>query len=233
LIFENHHEALISQDVFDTVQKLRKTVRRTDNLGEANPLTGILWCADCGAKMYNHRRSRPRKDTHKPLNVYHCATYQLTHSKFDTQCTAHHISTDAVNQIILDVLKKTTAYVREHENEFVEKLRASSNVKRKETAKSYQKQISKNERRIADLEKIFLTLYEDRALGKLQEERFDEMISNCEHEKSELKAKNLTLQSELDEFTADNDKAENFIALVQKYTRFEELTTPMLFVIAV
>ena len=229
IIFPNAHPAIIDQETFDTVQKLRHTPRRIDTLGEANPLTGLLWCVDCGEKLYNHRKSKPEKPTHKKLrDDYHCKTYKLSNSKFDTQCSPHHISTEAIRTIILEVIKKTSGYIQNHEAEFVEQLRATSNVKREELAKAHTKQITKNEKRIADLDKIFRTLYEDKALGKISEEIFEDMTSNYQQEKEEIKSQNEKLQAELDEFISDNDRAENFLALVRKYTSFEELTTPML-----
>ena len=229
LIFENHHEAIISQEIFDTVQKLRKTPRRIDKLGYANPLTGLLWCADCGAKLYNYRRAGPRKPTeNKVIDVYHCSTYMLGKADFKDTCTVHHISTEMVHDIILDILKKTSGYIHAHEDEFVERLRESSTVKEGETARSNKKQIAKNEKRISELSKIFHALYEDKALGKISDERFIEMTATYEQESEELKAKNAKLQAEIDEFTADKDRADKFLELIHRYTRFEELTNTMI-----
>ena len=229
LIFENHHEAIISQEVFNTVQKLRKTPRRFNSCGEANPLTGLLWCSDCGEKLYNHRKSKTQKPTHVKLtDVYCCSTYKLTNSKFNTQCTPHHISTDAAREIILAAIKATASYVRDYEQEFMERLRESSVVKRGETAKNYRKQISKNERRLSEIDRIFKSLYEDKALGKIDEDMFTEMSESYQHERVALRNKNDAMQSELDEFNDDSMKAEKFIDIVRRYTNFEELTTPML-----
>lgn len=229
LIFDNHHEAIISQEVFDTVQKLRRTTRRIDTLGYANPLTGLLWCADCGAKLYNYRRTEPRKPTEtKIIDVYQCSTYRIGKNDFQNTCSVHHISTEMAREIILDVLRRTSGYVRAHEDEFVRRLRESSAVKHSETANAAKKQIAKNNKRIAELNKIFQSLYEDKALGKISVERFDEMATLYERESEALKAQNAGLQSELDEFTADSVKVDKFLELVRKYTRFEELTNAMI-----
>jgi DNA invertase Pin-like site-specific DNA recombinase len=225
LIFPNTHEAIITQEEFDLVQKLRETPRRIDHLGEANPLTGLLWCADCGAKLYNHRKAHTEKPTHTKLtDVYCCSTYKLSNSKFNTQCSAHHISTEAVRTIILDAIRKTTGYVREHEAEFVEKLREVSAVKQGETAKEYKKQLAKSERRLSELDKIYRSLYEDKALEKISEEMYAEMTSGYERERAELKEKTAALQAELDEFISDGERADRFIEIVQRYTEFTELT---------
>ena len=228
LIFENTHEAIVSQETFDMVQKLRETPRRIDTLGEANPLTGLLWCAGCGAKMYNHRKAHGEKPNHKPTDVYHCSTYKLSNSKFNTQCTSHHISTAAIREIILTAIKTTSGYVREREQEFIEKVRESSAVKQGETAKTYKKQIAKNERRLAEINHIYKSLYEDKALGKIDENIFIKMAEDYQRERTELEAKTDTLQAELDDFNNDSVRADKFIEIVHRYTAFEELTTPML-----
>jgi len=219
-IFENTHEAIISPETFATVQRLRETVRRPNNKGEANPLTGIVYCADCGRKMYNKR--------HSNSDYYQCQTHKIGANKFAELCTPHHIKTASVREIILDALKRTSGYIRKHETEFIELVREKSALRQGETVKSGKKQITKNERRIAELDKLFRSLYEDKVSGAITAERFAQMTSGYEQEQAELKTQNVTLQSELDAFSADTDNAEKFIALVRRFTRFDELSTVML-----
>ncbi len=229
LIFENTHEAIVDQATFDLVQKLRKTPRRIDTLGEANPLTGLLYCADCGAKLYNHRKAHTAKPTHKKLtDVYCCSTYKLSNSKFNTQCSPHHISTEAVRGIILDVLRKTTGYVRAHEEDFLRRVRENSAIQQGETAKAHQKLIARNERRLMEIDRIYKSLYEDKALGKIDETIFTSMTEGYGQERLDLRAKTDALQAELDAFDADSVRADKFAEIVRRYTSFEELTTPML-----
>jgi len=237
LIFENTHPKIISQEVFDTVQKLRGTPRRIDRYGEANPLTGLLFCKDCGAKLYNKRNSKPT--IHKrngniayverrPQDIYQCSAWKLNNTKFNSVCTAHHIQTKAVREIILDILKKTSGYVREHEAQFVEAVRESSAIKQGETAKSHKKQIAKNQRRISELDKLIISIYEDKVKGLLPEERFTVMAENYEQEQVELKQQTSELQIDLEAFNADSVNVSQFIELVRRYTRFEELTPAMI-----
>jgi len=229
LVFENTHEAIVPQETWNLVQKLRETPRRIDHLGDANPLTGLLFCAQCGAKLYNHRKAHMEKPTHTKLtDIYNCSTYKLSNSKFNTRCTPHHIKTEAVQEIILDALRRTTGYVREHEVEFVDKLRESSAAAQGEMVKAYRKQIAKNERRLAELDKIYKSLYEDKALGRIDAERFDEMSAGYDVERAELKVKVAEMQTELDAFKAENENVDKFIKLVRRYTHFEELTPVIL-----
>jgi hypothetical protein len=132
--------------------------------------------------------------------------------------------TEALRKILLEVIQKTTGYVREHEADFAERLRQSSTVKQSETVKTHTRQIAKNERRIAELDKLFTSIYEDKFKGTISEERFTLMSSGYEREQSDLREKNEELRAELDAWNADNAKADNFITLVRKYTRIEELS---------
>jgi hypothetical protein len=222
LIFPNSHEAIIPQETWDLVQKLRETKRRTDNRTEPNPLTGLMYCAQCGSKMYNHRGGK-KKDQ------YQCSDYTSHRDKHQNKhCSPHYVPTDSVREILLDVLRKTAGYVREYEAEFAEKIREASQLRQGETVKTVRKQISKNEKRIIELEKTFKTLYDDRVSGLLTVERFAAMSADYEREQTDLREKNAALKSELDAFAADEKHADQFIELVRKYTEFEELTTPLI-----
>jgi len=236
-VIEHTHEAVVPQETWDLAQKLRQTIRRTDTVGEANPLTGLVYCSDCGAKMYNKRNSchtmRTSTITGKqyqraPSDSYSCSTCTLSRQTYAKECTEHHIMTSAIRGIILDVLKRTTGYARDHEEEFAERIRESSALKQGETIKTHTRQIAKNERRISELDKVYRNLYEDKVNGRINVERFTLMSAGYELEQDELKGQNKALQAEIDMFNADSEKADKFIALVRRFTRFEELTNAMI-----
>jgi hypothetical protein len=235
-IFENRHEAIIEQSTFDTVQKLRGTPRRQDKTGEANPLTGLLFCHDCGAKMYNNRHSKETYEviqdgklvTRKSNDTYNCSTYMLGKNKFVERCSGHHIRTIAIRELILDSIRNICGYVRENQSEFVERIREDSILYRNETAKLHKKAITRNTKRISELENLFRRTYEDNVNGKLSDTRFEQMSADYEREQTTLVLQNTEMQAELDSFNADNEKVDSFIGLVRKYTEFEELTTAML-----
>jgi len=219
-IFENTHEAIIDPETFATVQHLRKTVRRPNSKGEANPLTGIVYCADCGRKMHNKR--------HKRSDYYQCQTHRIGVNKFVELCTPHNVNSVAVRNLILDTLRRTSGYISKHESQFVELIREKSAFKHGETVKSNKRKILKNEHRIAELDKLIVSIYEDKVKGVLPEGRFVIMSAGYEQEQSDLKAQTMALQSELDAYNEDTNNAEKFIELVRRYTRFDELTTVML-----
>jgi DNA invertase Pin-like site-specific DNA recombinase len=219
-VFENTHEAIIDQKTFDTVQKLRSTVRRPSKSGELNPLTGLLFCADCGAKMHNKR--------YRNTDVYHCSTSKVGEFKFDHLCTTHHIRSEAVRDIILDALRRTSSFVREHEADFVKLVHEKSAFRHGEALKSSKKQAAKNEKRIAELDKLIVSIYEDKVKGLLPENRFSIMAAAYEAEQADLKEQTAALRAELDAYKADSDNAEKFIALTRRYTQFDELTPVIL-----
>ena len=225
-IFENKHEAIIDQSTFDMVQKLKSTPRRTDSLGIPNPLTGLLFCYDCKAKMYNTRHSKP--ELVRGTDNYNCSTYTLGLNKSVERCSGHYIRTDVIRELVLGAIRNICGYVRENQTEFVKIIREESVLHRGETAKSHKKQIAKNEKRIAEIDNLFRKTYEDNANGKLSDKRFELISSDYEREQAELEKLNAQMQVELDEFNADGEKADSFIKLVKKYTEFEELTTTML-----
>ena len=235
-VFEHQHEAIIDKATYDMVQKLRRTPRKLSKSGEPNPLTGLVFCGDCGAKMYcschsDHTfevKSNGKMVTRTYSDNYNCSTYALGRNKFKEQCSNHYIRDVVINELVLDTLRNVCAYVRKNQAEFIRQVREDSTLQKAETAKAYKKAIAKNERRIAELENLFRKTYEDNANGKLSDKRFEQMSADYESEQAALETKNAEMQSELDAYNADGDNAESFIGLVKKYTEFTELTTPML-----
>ena len=235
-IFRDTHEPIIEEAVFDMVQKLRETPRRTDKLGEANPLTGLVFCADCNAKLYNSRQSKEYYESrhfgkvyrHKTSDNYTCSTYELGNKAFKKACSSHFIRTVVLRELVLETIRTVSAYVKENEAEFVEKIRTASEVRQAETAKEHKRLFAKNERRIAELGRLFQRVYEDNANGKLSDERFAQLSATYEKEESELKAQNTELQAQLTAYETDSFKADRFIEIAKRYTEFDALTTAML-----
>ena len=128
----------------------------------------------------------------------------------------------------MDVIKKTTAFVQEHEDDFIRMVRDNSSLRQGESLKSHNRKIAKNEKRIADLDKLFSSLYEDKISGVITGERFNQMSGGFEQEQTKLREENATLQSEIDAFNEGNEKVDNFVSLVRRYTRIEELTAGMI-----
>ena len=170
-IFENTHPAIVDPETWETAQSCRKTRKRTDNLGEANPLTGKVLCADCGRRMYNHRnpRSKPHRrnpNTGKvymraPTDVYGCSTHSNAKAKFEKGCTLHNIRTAVIRELVLETIKAASQFVKTNEAEFVKQIREASEVRQEQTAKTYKKRMAKEQKRIAELDTIIRRLYEE------------------------------------------------------------------------
>jgi hypothetical protein len=237
VIIENTHEGIIEPGIWQTAQKCRTVKRRTDTTGEANPLTGVLYCADCGVRLFNHRKGPSQKISkatgniihESPRSDYYCPTYSKTKSRgIDAECSVHFISTPTANSLILEAIRRTTGYARKHEDEFINMLREASAVKQAETAKMHRRQIAKNEKRIAELDLLFRKTYEDFAAGRLTEKRFEQLSQGYESEQSELESQTADIKAELTQFDSDSVKADKFMELVKRYTDFTELTPAML-----
>jgi len=235
VVFENTHEAIVDPGVWQTAQKCRTVKRRTDTLGEPNPLTGILYCADCGKRMFNHRleaRERQKPDgsiVRVPArDNYICSTYSYPGATLPDPCSMHFINSKNVNILILETIRRTTGYARDNEAAFMETLREASAVRQADAAKAHKRQIAKNEKRIAELDLLFRKTYEDFAAGRLNEKRFELLSGGYETEQAELESQTANIKSELEQFDSDSFRADKFMELVKRYTNFTELTPAML-----
>jgi len=236
VIFQNTHPAIVDRETWHTAQRCRKTVRRTDTLGEANPLTGLLFCAQCGAKMYNKRKLEPTVRKHgegrthirAPEDYYNCAANKMAIMKYTRQCTPHYIQTAAIRDLVLGIIKRISGFVRENEAEFIRQVREDSTVQHEATVKAHRKQFAKNEKRYAELDNIIRGLYEDKINGVLNVKRFETLSAGYESEQEQLEKQIENLRAEIDVFEMDSTKADKFIGVVKKYTDFTELTPAML-----
>jgi len=229
LIFENTHEAIVDPETWHLAQQTRRTVHRIDTTGEANPLTGLLFCAECGAKMYNHRGFKTNKDgTQTPVDYYNCATYTLTLQRETKKCCSHSITTKAMRLLILDTIRAVSTYAIANEEEFKQRVLEASRIKQETSARELKKKISKAKKRYSELDLLIKKLYESYATGKITERRFDMLCAEYEQEQTELETMIASEQTELDIFQADAKRAEQFMALARKFTDFTELTTPMI-----
>ena len=228
LIFENTHEAIVDKETWELAQKLRKTPRRIDTMGEANPLTGLLYCADCGEKMYNHRSRGGTENNPYPSDFFDCSSYTLAHQKRTKACCGHYIGTKSLRMLILETIRSVSTFAISNREEFMEKVRAASQLRQAEAAKDTKRKLNKDRKRIAELDTIIKKLYESFAVGRISEERFDSLLAEYEEEQKSLRTSVSDMEERLSGFEEDTNRAEQFLALAKKYTDFSELTTPMI-----
>jgi DNA invertase Pin-like site-specific DNA recombinase len=231
LVFADALPAIVDRGTWELAQKLRRTRRRPDLSGEANPLTGLVFCADCGAAMYN-RRSGYKEDEcgrgEHTVNVYECSTHRNAGAKFLEICSLHFIRSAVIQKLAYERIRELIDYVRENEAEFAQKIRETSTIRQAEDMKANKRRLAENERRIAELDVLFQKVYEDNTLGKLSDARYDQLAGAYEREQFELKQQTALLRNELAAFEQDGAKARQFIELVRRYEAADELTTPML-----
>ena len=216
MIFENTHEPIISQHDFDLVQKLRLNKRVRQKCDDPNPFSGIVYCADCGAKLYLSRGSGIPAN----MECMKCGTY----SKHYHECTAHYIRTCVLSELVVDELNKVLTDVHRNEDAFIRKVMEQSAATHLDEVKNAKKTLARFEQRITELDKMYAKLYEDHALGKISDERFEQLSRNCDDEQAKLKADAVQLNALIDEREQKSGDISRFVSLVRRYEHITELT---------
>ena len=226
VVLEDTHEAIVDQELFDLAQRNRRTVRRVDKTGKPNILTGLVFCADCGKKMYNRRKGKsfdPATGLYKE-DYYGCSTYNLTRYFTGRNCTSHAIQTRMLRGLILETIRKVTAFALKDKARFIEKIREQSKLKRASEAKDLQKKVTKAKRRVEELDRLLMKLYEDYALERIPYDRYSEYAGRYESELKALKEGLAADQQSLDLYTENSENIERFYTLANRYTDLSALT---------
>ena len=219
-VFENTHDAIVDQETFDIVQRIRDGRRRLTPMGEMPVLSGMLFCADCGAKLYQVRH---RGWTHEQ-ELFVCATYR----KIKGGCTSHQIHNVQVEEILLRELRRITAFAREHEDEFVRMVTQKGEKELNRQLRESSAELAKAEERIRQLDTIISRLYEDNVAGKVSDERFAKMSASYETEQKGLESRVSELRTFIDGTKEQRLNAESFLSMVRKYTDIKELTAEII-----
>ena len=222
-IFENTHEAIIDQQTFDLAQKIRSNVRRYPNgWGEAAPLTGLLYCADCGGKMYVHRTNNGKR-----ISQYTCSNY--TKVPCGTLCpTQHRISESAVLTLVSDTLRAIAEYSRNDRTEFIHAVQETQVAQQSADISKKRRRLAAAQKRAGELEKLICKIYEDNALGKLPDARYKALDAQYAKEQDTLEIEIAELEKAVTGYEQSQKSAEKFIALIDKYENFDTLTNTML-----
>ena len=222
-IFENTHEPIIDQQTFDLVQKIRGNVRRyPDGWGEAAPLTGLLYCADCGGKMYVHRTNNGKR-----VSQYTCSQYsKVPVGKLCT--TQHRINEDVVLSLVSEMLKAIAEYAKHDRAEFVRVVQEAQSSQQTAEVRKQRTRLATAKQRVSELEVLLCKIYEDNILGKLSDSRYTTLDAQYEKEQSELTAEISVLEKAVKSYEKHEKDADRFIALIDKYENFDKLTIAML-----
>ena len=215
-IFENTHEAIIEEPVFKVVQKIRDGRRRLSLMGEMPILSGMLFCADCGNKLYQVRHRGWEHDKEH----FVCATYR----KVKGGCSSHQIRNVVVEELLLDGIRSVTAFAKEYENEFVELVTKKSRATLDKSQREGKRELEQSLTRISKLDDVIQRLYEDNIDGKISDDRFAKMTANYEAEQNDLERRVAELKLAITTEKDSSLNADRFLALVRKYTDIQELT---------
>jgi len=223
MIFQNTHEPIIPEDEWQLAQCVLSVRRRTDSTGISNPLTGKLYCAECGAKLNNHR-SRAKQSGRESDDYYDCPT----HSQGKGDCRCHYVTTAFIRSMLLQTIQNVSQYAVSDEAAFADQVRALSEVRHADAVKAMTADAAKAQKRITELDTIIQKLYESYALGKTPESRFNLLSATYEKEQAELKAKLAKSEEALATYHADTTNIEAFMTLARQYRDADELTASVI-----
>jgi DNA invertase Pin-like site-specific DNA recombinase len=222
VIFENTQEAIIEESVYMVVQNIRQGRRRPTSMGEPPMLTGIVFCADCGSKMYYTRSRHPRVNGRVR---YICSLYR---SETKERCTAHYICDDILQEVILQNLREAIAYVSRYEKDFIREVSDTALQERDHEFAKKKDGLVGAERRVSELDLIIKRLYEDNLNGKLSDERFIRLSRDYEREQDELSFSIEAARKELKGQEQKRINVKSFIATTKKYTDLKKLDATVL-----
>lgn len=216
VIFYNTHPAIIEQEVFDKVQEIRKQRHRRTKTGKSSLFSGMVYCADCGAKM----RYCTTNYFEKRQDHFVCANYRSNTGS----CSAHFIRAVVLEELVWMHMRTVISYVSRYEDHFravmEQKLRLSSEA----AIRGHKKRLAQAEKRLGELDRLFIRIYEDNVAGRITDEKFSMMSKTYEDEQAQLKEEIQTLQQEIEVQERQIENLEQFIQRVRKYEDLDELT---------
>lgn len=233
VVFTDTHEAIIDRKTWYMVQELRKTKRRINTEGESNPFVGKIFCADCGGKMHYRNegkragrnwRGLPDGSVRTTPACYNCGNYNNSHDQSGKVCCSHNIQAKVIDQLVLETIQYACKSVRMDERAFVESIRSASEIREQSEAKKLKAALKHQEKRYAELDILLKKAYEDNALGRLPDKRYEMLSAGYEKEQAELEQFIKACREQLTQYDEDTDRTEKFLALVHKYTDITELT---------
>ena len=216
VIFYKTHPAIIEQEVFDKVQEIRQQRHRRTATGKSSPFSGLVFCADCKQKLYYSTT----KYFEKRQDFFTCSTHRANKDK----CSGHYIRAVVLEDLVWNHMKEVISYVTRYEAHFRVEMEQKLRLQSEETIRVYKKRLAQAEKRIGELDRLFIKIYEDNAKGKLNDDRFAMMSKTYEDEQAQLKVEIVNLQKEIEVQERQIEDLEQFIQRARRYTDLTELT---------
>lgn len=219
-VFENTHEALVTQEIWDVVQKNRQQRRRPTKMGDMGMFSGLVYCADCGNQLHLCRTTSWERDK----DCYVCGTYKRKKG----ECSAHYIRASVLESIVRENLCKMIAYVRDYEDDFVAQVMHNEQTAKLAQQAGSKRQLEQQTRRIGEIDTIIKRLYEDNISGKLSDERFAKMSADYEQEQKALETSAVELRKIVEGIERQTVNVKSFLKIVRRYIEPETLTPDVL-----
>lgn len=220
IVKENTHEAIITRELWDTVHQMMKARRRENSTGTVQPFAGLVKCAGCGSSLnvsYDKKKGR--------YNGFTCWVYKNYGKE---RCTSHAIGWVTLNQLVLEDIRRNAYEAKTAAGDYMQMLVDAKTEKQKTEIDRCKRELKKADKRIEELTKILNKLYEDVALEKISEERYQAMAPKYEREQSELRGQREKLSAEIARNDEIYDNIQQFLPLIWKYTNVQELTPHIL-----
>ncbi|MBO4356119.1 MAG: recombinase family protein [Clostridia bacterium] len=224
VIFKNVHEPIVERETFELVQKMiYKTKRRAPKPenSEKNMFCNLLYCADCGKKLWYHTNT-----INKDIHFFSCSNYKKDYR--GTCPTRHYIRADAIEEVVKCELRKMTEFLKEDEDSFIDLLTEKSNRDVNFETNRLQREIRRAEERCETIINLHEKLYEDNANGKVSDDWYMEQAHRYEVERMELKAKMASAREELKNLESMRLGREHFISAIRKFMEMQTLTPVLL-----
>ena len=215
-IFYNTHPAIISLEVFDKVQEIRQQRHRRTATGKSNMFSGLVSCNDCKQKLYYSTTSY----FEKRQDFFICSTHRVNKDK----CSGHYIRAVVLEQIVWKHIQEVISVVTRYEAYFRSEMEQKLRMQSEESLRLHQKRLAQAEKRLGELDRLFIRIYEDNVAGRITDEKFSMMSKTYEDEQAQLKEEIQTLQKEIEVQERQIENLKQFIQRVRKYEDLDELT---------
>ena len=220
LVFKDTHPALITQEVWDIVQRVRKNRRRPTKMEEQNKYSGLVFCADCGSNMVLHRA----RTMSASYNHFTCRTYK----KDGESCTGHYIRECVLDEVVLEDLRRVTAMARERPEEFAAYIGSRQSAEIQREIRRQEKELAAMRKRKAELDAIFKKLYEDSVLSRTTTEQFQMLSSSYTEEQNQIAAGIPQKEADIQRLRETVSGTDGFLDKAKRYMDITELTPELL-----
>lgn len=219
-VFKNTHEPIIDEYTWNIAKQLRNNRKKPTRSGKKSIFSGLLFCNDCGMKMYFQS---PVTDL-KAKDHYRCSSYKHDSSA----CTSHYITDEALQVIVLENIQRVISYIKSYEDLFIKEQLAKSTQDELKHISKNKKELEQAKKRVIEIDNLFMHIYEDNISGKITDERFRNLSFNYDKEQKELKIKIEQLSKDIENTEKKDTDITKFISNVKKYTELTKLSPEIL-----